>query len=265
MTDLTDLTDLTAAPRTAPTTVPRSTVRPAWILLAALLLLRTVALFAGDGLAYAVVRALGRPEAWSQALLFSNLTVVAVDLVTIAVLVMVCRREGRRLRDLLGAVRLPRDVPLGLLVAVLAVVGLLAATYLGNLVAYAGPPPTGGTFTVPPIWLGVWSIVVLPVTVAVAEELLYRGYLLPRIAARIGWWPAAVLVSLAFGLQHAAFSATSLQAVLARVITTFLLGLLLAGLARRLGRLLPLVIGHWLVDVVGLGLPLLLAALAGAR
>jgi membrane protease YdiL (CAAX protease family) len=240
-----------------------ATVRPAWLLLAGLLVLRTVGLFAGDGVAYAVASALGRPDAWSQALLFSDVSVVVIDLVTVAVLVAVCRREGRRLRDLITPVRLPRDVPVGLLVAVILFAGLLAATFLGNLAGYGGAPPAGPRFATPPLWLGGWSLLLMPVTVAVAEELLYRGYLLPRIAARIGWWPAAVLVSLGFGLQHAAFSATSLSAVLARVAATFLLGLLLAVIARRLGRLLPLIIGHWLVDVVGLGLPVLLAALGG--
>ncbi|MGI8459786.1 MAG: CPBP family intramembrane glutamic endopeptidase [Propionibacteriaceae bacterium] len=252
---------ITDAGTTSPST---PALRPLVILLGGLLLLRTVALFAGDGIAYALLGALGRPDAWAQALLFSNVTVVAVDVLTVAVLVAVCRREGRRLRDLIGLVRLRRDVPVALLVALIALVALVAATFLANLVVYGGAPPSDGVGTVP-LWLGVWSIVVLPVTVAAAEELLYRGYLLSRLTARLGWWPAALLVSLGFGLQHAAFSASSFSAVLARVIATFLLGLVFATLARKLGRLAPLIIGHWLVDVVGLGLPMLAAAVLGTR
>lgn len=237
----------------------RPPVAAPWMLLASLLALRTVLLFSGDGLSYALLHSSRTDHAWGRALLSSNAWVVAVDVATLAALTWALRREGRKLSSLLGPVRVRRDVVVGVALAVLLAVGLLVATFLGNLLAYGGAPPSGPLLRVP-LWLAWWSVLVMPATVAVAEELLYRGYLLPRLQARIGWWPAAVVVSLAFGLQHAAFSATSGQAVLARVVATTLLGLLLAVLARRLRRLLPLVIGHWLLDVVGLGLPLLLLA-----
>src|SRR6185437_217628 len=45
-------------------------------------------------------------------------------------------------------------------------------------------------------WLAVF------VVVALAEETLFRGYLQTTLARLIGFWPAAVLLSLAFGLVH---------------------------------------------------------------
>ncbi len=36
----------------------------------------------------------------------------------------------------------------------------------------------------------------------VAEEVIYRGFLIPRLAAGWGWWVAVVVVSVAFGLLH---------------------------------------------------------------
>ena len=48
-----------------------------------------------------------------------------------------------------------------------------------------------------------------------------------------------------------------MQAVVARVLTTFLVGLVLGALYIWLKRLAPLVFAHWLIDVLGLGLPIL--------
>lgn len=80
---------------------------------------------------------------------------------------------------------------------------------------------------------------------------------------RRGSTAVAVLVpALFFGLQHAAVSATGAEDMLARVIGTFIAGIVFGLLRVWLKRITPLIIGHWLVDVVGLGLPMLLAALA---
>ena len=40
-----------------------------------------------------------------------------------------------------------------------------------------------------------------------------------------------------------------------------MLGVLFAVLALRLRRLLPLIVAHWAIDVLGLGLPLMILAL----
>lgn len=243
----------------------RPIARVPWIVLGALMLLRTVLLFGGDGLTYAVLRLTGSSTGtWSHALLFSNAHIVLTDVATVAVLFWLCRREGLKVTDLLGLVRRGRDLLVGLALGVGLIIAFYALTYLVNLGAMLltrSGPPAGSALQVP-LWLGVWSILVIPVTIAIAEELLYRGYLLPHVAARIGWWPAALVVSFAFGLQHAAFSATSVEAVLTRVLTLFGLGIGLSVLARWLKRLVPLIIGHWMVDVVGLGLPMLMAGLA---
>jgi membrane protease YdiL (CAAX protease family) len=45
-------------------------------------------------------------------------------------------------------------------------------------------------------WLAVFFVVGL------AEEYAFRGYLLKTLAAGMGFWPAAILLSLAFGAVH---------------------------------------------------------------
>lgn len=229
-----------------------------------LLFLRMALLIAGGVAASATTSAarIAHGDTWSALAL--NLVVVAVDLLTLGVVATLLSREGSSLRRLFGRPR-PRDFLLGLAIGLLLVVALLAATFLANLLIFRGPPPAGPAdpgFHVP-LWFALWCILPMPVTVAFAEEALYRGYLQPRWGARIGGWPGLLLVAAAFGLQHVAFALFTPEAAASRALANGLLGVLLGVLFRKLGRLWPLVVAHWLLDVLGLGLPLLLASLAG--
>ena len=73
---------------------------------------------------------------------------------------------------------------------------------------------------------------------------------------------ASSSASAVFALQHIAFAPSDPRAMVAAVARTFLIGLMFAGLLLWRRRVVPLVVGHWLLDLLGLGLPLLLAALA---
>lgn len=95
---------------------------------------------------------------------------------------------------------------------------------------------------------GFLVFAVLAVTVApVLEELLFRGVVLRGLMMRIGFWPAALLSSLVFGLLHAtAFDASGLLVV--GSVTVLGLGLCL--LTRRTGRLGPGIGVHALHNAV---------------
>jgi uncharacterized protein len=83
---------------------------------------------------------------------------------------------------------------------------------------------------------------VLAVAVApVLEELLFRGLVLRGLMMRIGFWPAAVVSSVLFGLFHA--QGPDLTSV-ALVIATGVFGLGLCVLTRRTGRLGPAIGVH---------------------
>ena len=240
--------------------LPSSTNKTSITVLVALLLFRSVLLLIGDGATYGIARVLNPQATLASVLLYSNVFVVAVDIITVAVLATVLRREGKTLRSLINRFRIS-DLSWGLLLFVLGMVGFFIATYVGNLIVYQGPPPTGVVSAAAvPLWLALWSIVVLPVTVAVAEESLYRGYLQARLTTRFGLWIGLLVPALFFGLQHVAFSLTTPQAATARVITMALVGVMFGALYLWRKRLGQLIIAHWLIDVVGLGLPLLLIA-----
>lgn len=224
-----------------------------------LLLLRTVLLFVGDGVTWGVATGLGQDP--SSAMVYANVFIVPIDLITLGVLYLTVRSSGGRLRDVVGPVRWRPDLLVAIPVTLVLGVGFVVASFLGNLLVYGGAPPASQMSVAPPLWLGIWSITIMPITVALAEELLYRGVALHALADRFGTVATIVLTALFFGLQHASLSTENLPAMLARVITTTLAGVLFAVLAVRLRRLLPLIIGHWALDVLGLGLPMLLAGL----
>lgn len=241
------------APRTSTRTMPI-------LIVLGLLLLRTVLLLLGDGVCFGIARAFNPGATIAGVLLYSNVFVVAVDIITLLTLIAVLRREGKTLRWLLGRFRLT-DLTWGLLVFVIVIIGFVISTYIGNLIVYQGAPPVdAGSTPAVPLWLALWSMVVLPVTVAIAEESLYRGYLQTHLAARFGLWAGLLVPALFFGLQHVAFSLTTPQAALSRVIAMTLVGVMFGALYLWRKRLGQLIFAHWLFNVIGLGLPLLFIA-----
>lgn len=77
------------------------------------------------------------------------------------------------------------------------------------------------------------------------EEYVFRGFILAALSAALGWWPAAVVSSVAFAAVHSQYS-LSLQAMIA--VTS----LLWAWAGRRTGSLLTPYAAHmtldWLID-----------------
>ena len=96
------------------------------------------------------------------------------------------------------------------------------------------------------VLVAVAAVVIAPVV----EELLFRGLLLQGLMLRIGFWPAALLSSLAFGVLHMA-SLDAAGAALA--LATGTMGLGLCVLARRTGRLGPGIGVHALRNALAIG------------
>ena len=221
-----------------------------------LLLMRTVLLFAGTGIVLPFVGWI-----YNRALLWANVTVVIVDVITLLVLSRLLARQDRRLRDLLAPSW--SGTAWGLLAFIILQIGFSASTFIGILVAYQGDPPASGVLHGVPMWMGWWALLVMPVTIALAEEGLYRGYAAEALESRFHKAAALIVIAFFFALQHAALTPLSPRAQLARFITTFLGGLLLGGMRWRCRRgLWPLVVAHWGLDALGLGLPILLASQA---
>ena len=223
--------------------------------LTGLLLLRTALLFALVGVLRLVL-----PNSGPDGLILTNALIMVVDVATLGAVIMVLRRGRVGLGELLGRFR-ARDLLWTVLITVITLAGFLVASFTGNLIAYGGPPPLGGETLAVPLWVGVGAIPAA-LTIGVAEEALYRGVGQDQLTRRLGALPALVIVSGFFALQHVPLALLSGPAVLAKVIMTFLVGLLLGALMIKLRRLWPLIVAHAVVDLIFLSLPTLLLALA---
>lgn len=223
--------------------------------------MRTILLFAGDGVVYGIMHAVQPSTTWDDAVVWSDLFIVGVDVITVIIVAAAMKRSGSGLRALLRTRTPGRDIAWGLLMIVIIYLAFFVTSYIGNLVAYQAAPPQSDSSFHPPLWFGLWCLIVMPVTIAVAEETLYRGYLLSVLTARWGRVIGLLVMSLAFAVQHLALTAADPQAWIARLVTTFLSGIVFGLLALWMKRLWPLIIGHWVLDVIGLGVPVFLAAI----
>ena len=213
------------------------------------------------GLRPALLIAIGAAlVAAGRSLLWMNILIIPIDVVTLLLIHRLLRAEGRGLADLLRPVR-GGDLARGLLCGLIVALVWVPASFIANLIAYQGPPPTTA-YGAAPLWIALVGVVIMPATIGLAEETLYRGYLQPRLQGRVGLTGAVLTASAVFALQHIAFAPSDPRAMVAAVARTFLIGLMFAGLLLWRRRVVPLVVGHWLLDLLGLGLPLLLAALA---
>lgn len=194
-------------------------------------------------------------------LLYANALVVAVDVVALIAVGLAMRAEGSGLLALFRPWRW-MDLLWGALMLVILLAGFLASNFAANLIVYGGAPPMSTVAPDIPLWVGLIAALVAPLTIAVSEEAVYRGYAQPRLAGRIGTALALILVAVVFGVQHIGFALTSPEDAAAKVLTTCFAGLVLGGLMLWMKRIAPLVLGHWGLDLALLGLPTLLIALA---
>lgn len=97
-----------------------------------------------------------------------------------------------------------------------------------------------------------WDAVVLLLCAAVAEELLFRGWLLHRLIKKPS--SAIVVSSLAFSLLHAAnlVHASSWQAVFLQMMSAFFFGLCFGMITLRCASLFPSILAHILVNLTGM-------------
>jgi uncharacterized protein len=244
-----------------------------WLGPALVCVVRLPLFVAGQALLVAWFTVRGDASPWSQALAYTNVHVSLVaDAGSLLLLAWLVHREGRRLADLFGIERrrLGPDLLLGLGLTVPLILCFQLASLASVLVVYGSgvfqvPSAADGVSSVllPPLWVFWWSTLILPLSAGVTEELAYRGYALPHLAALTGrGWLAAGMVAVGFGLQHLALPLVDARTSLARFLATLVVGLALNALYVRLGRLLPLVVAHWALDFILLGLLPLLVVLS---
>ena len=228
-------------------------------LLVAIGLVRTVALALANGISFLGFTLAGSERPLTLALAGTKVWIVLVDVLTVYLVVRLLAREGASLTPLLT----PRPIAKNLLRAlggiVIVYIALGLGTFAGNLLIYYGAAPASAIVT-PPLWLGLVRMIIVPITVAVAEETLYRGYLLPRLQVHLGRVGAVIVAALLAAAQNLAFGMGNWDATMAGFISAFIVSLAFGALYLWFKRLAPLIVIHWFFEAVA-GFAIFYAAL----
>ena len=167
------------------------------------------------------------------------------------------RREGIRLRDLLGPIKLRfgRDIFLGLGLFVFIFPFFMGGGYLAEVLLYGSPAKAPVAYLLQahslPIWATVYSLTVWWFIQAPTEELTYRGYVLPRLEALTGrTWIAFLIVGFWWTAQHCMFPFIADWKYLLFRFLDFLPGVAVGLLFYlRTRRLAPFIVAYWPMDI----------------
>lgn len=168
---------------------------------------RLVFAVVAQAIAAAVFALQGSPTAWQDAAAWWPVYSTITDVLCLAALVFLMRRESMTVLDLFGvrslkaAVRQLAWAPPYLL----AVLPTVAVASVVTQAFYASPVPPIVTIVDLPVSAALYARLVWPLLWVVTEELVYIGFLLPRMEALTGKTSLAIVAVLFFwGLQHIA-------------------------------------------------------------
>jgi hypothetical protein len=228
----------------------------------ALVCLRTTMWMATQGLLALVLLLRHHATPWRDATFYFTMCGTVGDLTCLAAMKFLTRREGIRLRDLLGPIRMRygRDLWLGLGILLLMAVSFIGGGMLSQRIFYGASNTNPGIYLwashALPLWAVVYNAAVWWVIQSFTEELTYQGYCLPRLEALTerAWgqpWIGPAVVAFWFTAQHCCFGFVPDVRFLIYRFCAFLPGVVLTVvLYRRIRRLAPLILAHWPMDIL---------------
>lgn len=237
--------------------IPMATL--AWRLLALRLLL--VATF--SLVMWLVLRFTTEIVTFPPSTMWATLGLLPINIVCLFLVVKFYRDQGLTLRQAMGVQRgrIARDIGWGLLWLIVLNVPFMFAVSGTVFLMYGAQAPeafatifvdTGTMVPLHPVALLVIAVIsVIPFMVlnAPVEELVFRGYGMTGIQHKLGRAGAIIATSLLFGAQHIFFAATVPGMVVYFVAFT-VWGLAAAMIVTRQGRLFPVIIAHWIINIM---------------
>jgi uncharacterized protein len=220
-----------------------------------MLFARPALLLVGQGITFLLFMQLRVPNPTVAIRNWSSVFGTLVDFGCLGLLLWLTRREGIRLRDLIGFVKskLKTDIPLGLGIFIIGGVAILGGGMLAQLITYGHLNVVFPEFTyirTLPLWAILYSRILWWPLWAATEEMTYNGYALPRlIALTKSPWLSVVIVSFFFSIQHSFLMLADFQFGLYMFLTFVPLTIVMELLYLRIRRLPPLIVAHWLMDL----------------
>jgi len=218
---------------------------------------RSVLLLASQGLMALILLARHRSAPWQAAGDWWDVYGTLVDIGCLIGLKHFTRKEGIRLRDLLGPVRMRRghDLFLGLGYFLLVFPFFLGGSYGARLLLYGSTDKTLNSYLLHmhqlPVWATVYSVTLWWMIWSPTEEATYQAYAMPRLQALTGrTWIAYAIVGFFWAAQHCAVPFVPDWRFIVFRFLAFLPGVLVMMLIYlRTRRLAPLIVAHWPMDI----------------
>jgi membrane protease YdiL (CAAX protease family) len=227
--------------------------RLAWFWPLVMLTIRFPLVLASHGLVALVLLLLGREDPWQAANDIWQLGFpIVVSGGSLLFLSAAVRKEGLKLRDLLGGEgrSWKQDILPGLGLSIPLGISIVVGRVIATIVVYGSPDNLPEAPPALPLPIAIWAILVFPVVVAVVEELVFRGYALPRLEVLTGnRWAAAFIMALGFGLHHTILPVIDFRHAAAFMIAVLPPALFYSWIYFRSRRLMPLIVAHWLIGI----------------
>ena len=253
-------TSLAATPANAPSELQKRVAdgRIPWTGPLLLVSARSILLILSQGLVALLLLAWHRPTPWRAAGDWWTVYGTLVDIGCLVGLRYFTRREGIRLRDLIGPIRMRRghDLWLGLSYYLLIFPFFLGGGYFAQKLLYGSSGDSPLKYLVHPhplpLWAIVYSFTLWWMIWSPTEETTYQAYVLPRLQALTGRnWIAFSIDGVCWAAQHCALPFVPDWRYIFFRFLAFLPGVLVMMLVYlRTRRLAPLIIAHWPMDIV---------------
>jgi hypothetical protein len=219
---------------------------------------RTVLLMAAQALVALILLDRGYAKPWRGAGDWWAVYGTLVDVGCLLGMKYFTRREGIRLRDLVGQVKMRRgrDVWLGLGYFSLIFPIFLAGSYGARLLLYGSRDQSVNRYLIHihalPVWATVYSVTLWWIIWSPTEEATYNAYVLPRMQALMGRrWIPWMFVGFWWAAQHCVLPFVPDWKYLVFRFLSFLPGVLMLLLVyMRTRRLAPLIVAHWPMDIM---------------
>ena len=214
---------------------------------------RLVFAFIAQALTAGIFAYRGSTNAWQDATAWWPVYSTITDILCLFTLVWLTKREGIKISDLFGAKG--KDIFKQLAWTPVYLLAVAPTAFLASIItqSYYGAalPPMIAVVNLPPAGQ-IYNLLIWPIVWVITEELVYLGYLLPRIEVLSGkTWVAVLVVIFFWGFQHLTMPfILDEQYLISRVlaataaISSFPIAFLLG---RR--RLFPLIGVHYLADL----------------
>jgi membrane protease YdiL (CAAX protease family) len=180
---------------------------------------------------------------------------IVIDAGCFALITWRIRKERIGFTRLIGfeSHRFARDVLRGLLY-VLWVFPLAMGGIIGCSLLVFGSAQPPAVYTVLPAGAAWYSLIIFPLIWGLMEQSTYNGFCLPRLETSWQSRAAAVIfVAIGWGLQHIALPFTfDPRFMLFRFLSFLPLATAMTLVYLRTRRLIPFVVAHWAVDMLGI-------------